>query len=141
MSEIADELERMAKELDEAAAHTQAARELPKHRELEQLFAGAMTGYSKSAERLRERAAELRQQRNGTTYKPQTKPAAVGSGQWWSVDDRPAMRVKLVFRSDGQNWATFGDGIDWHPSAATEAMMSNGRWRYHGDGERPEPAR
>lgn len=126
MSEIADELERMARELDEAADRTHEARELPKYSDLSQVFAGTVTGYRKSAERLRERAAELRQ-----------KPQSVQIGQWWGEScDKPA-RVNSVFQQRKQMWASFGSACGWRPAAAEDDMLSSARWRYYGNGELP----
>jgi hypothetical protein len=138
MSEIADELERMAKELDEAADHTREARGLPKHRDLGQVFAGVMTGYQKSAERLRRRAAELRQQRSGPVYKPQPKPAEVKVWQWWSIyNDGVPHRVMSLWTNERWTYARFtGEGVE-PVDCNTDAMLRHREFVYFGDGELP----
>jgi hypothetical protein len=135
MSEIADELERLAKELDEAADQTHAARELPKYKDLGQVFAGTVTGYRKSADRLRERAAELR--RPAPVGLP--KPAQVLPMQRWRwTRDCAEYVVDWIYKPPAHAAALRNghrSGLDVSPSE----LLTNNEWLYLGDG--PEPAR
>lgn len=95
---------------------------------------GETNGMEHTENLLRARAAELRTQRSGPTYKPQPKPSDVLRGQWWQFQQRQPELVSSVY-SDGLVY--FGDD----PSRSTHevAMLTCSDWHYLGDG--PEPAR
>jgi hypothetical protein len=124
MNEAADELERMAKEIDDKAAkhrHRGAGRHATWGEILDQAVASAL---SETAQRLRDRASILR------------PPAAVGSGQWWQPPHAAPGRVFDVLVEDGEAVAHLrtSNGIEW----SKETRVIQKVWRYLGNADQPQ---
>ena len=153
MSEIADELERMAGEFETRrqkliAAAADARRDQQKSKRTEERLACASCAEEYSAQavellgvvtKLRTRATELRQQRSESTYKPQPKPAEVKAGQWWLLQwevgvFRYPVRILLI----GEKWIDMETERCGRCSVASADFLTDDRWIYLGDG--PEPA-
>jgi hypothetical protein len=138
MSEIADELERMAEEF-EAQSRDRVRRrdaQVPGG-DLGTAYQedGCADGFARAAGRLRERAAELRAQSSGPTYKPQPKPTRARVRQWWSYDGLPPKRIAKTSTLAGKTTQTHAV----FELCSDEAdMLTDPRWRYLGDGERPD---
>ena len=124
MSEAADELERMAKEIDDKAdgyRHRDPGRHATWGQILDQAVASALT---ETAQRLRDRASILR------------PPAAIGSGQWWQPPHAAPGRVFDVRDEDGEAVAHLrtADGIEW----SKETRVIAKHWRYLGNGDQSQ---
>lgn len=126
MSEIADELDRLSKWLELAEDSRKFGNTFDR---------GVSEGIRIARVSLGKRAAELRAQRSGPTYKLQPKPAEVRAGQWWAFRDKDPEKVTSVESVGAANCVFFND-IDWEYSPVEE--MRSADWHYYGDG--PEPA-
>lgn len=138
----AEELERMAVEIEQAAKGRALAADKYKGADREQRLLCESNGLCEAARALRHRAAELRAgdlraRHSEPTYKPQPKPAEVRERQWWSADGEEPRRV-VVVRYDGhdryaQCGAINGVPIDYYESE----MLNSSAFLYHGDSEQP----
>lgn len=138
----AEELERMAEELERSTGSIRAdleQRMSPASRHARVRLEAVAAERAATVKRLRERAAELRQQRSGPTHEPQSKPAEVKVGQWWcylgASDWRGEPgRVDHVLTWKALGW-THGGAIRWE--AYMREMLTDPCWLYLGDGEQP----
>lgn len=140
MSEIADELERMADEFDGRVDLLQEKINEETDHEARIQLGSFADGLWSAAERLRERAVEVRalRERGIQTYKPQPKPAEAKAGQWWqylrgSSVESPGRILRFC---DCYAVGTNTDGGEWE--ARTSELHQYDEWHYLGDG--PEPA-
>lgn len=137
MSEIAEELERLAEKLSaRAEARRKSARSVVMDDDREGRLDAEASGLDESVSLLGDRAAELRAQRTGPTYKPQPKPAEVRAGQWWidGFEDEPPKPLRVA--ELGTSCATLRrDGYSM--SIDFESMLYRVRWTYLGDGPLP----
>lgn len=137
MSEIADELERMAKQIDGDVEVKRREADAEPDRECWRALDGEADGMEHAAKLLRTRAAELRQQRSEPTYKPQPKPAEAKAGQWWSFRDVEPERVTVTLPFPHESgMRVFFNDVDWEYSPEDE-MLSSSDWHYLGDGSEP----
>jgi hypothetical protein len=137
-SEIADELDRLAKKLDARAREAAQLRDDSQFEMEAQHQSGSKIAYAQAAIDLRERAAELRAQRSEPTYKPQPKPAEVRAGQWWMFEgdvtrvlgrcDPDVRRNDVVLPRDRGGLAEM---------QSARHMLSSSLWLYLGDGPLP----
>lgn len=140
MSEIADELERMAKEFEDRCVELEG--ELGQLTNVDDfeaatLLTGRIEGLRSAAARLRERAAELRVRCSAPTYKPQPKPAEVKAGQWWAFRGNEPERITSIEEHEHGARAFFSD-LDYEYTPVSR-LLDSYLFEYLGDG--PEPAR
>ena len=147
MSEIADELERLASEFERKRdGHNQSAevhKRDPDGLGWQTQHEISAEAWSAAAELIRARAAELRAQGSAPTYKPQPKPDSPWLAQWWGLDGAQPRRIASIDGRDGMHFVCF-DG-DPYPSQGdmlmqrVEILIHDRRWSYYGNG--PEPTR
>jgi hypothetical protein len=137
MSEIADELERLAKEMEEEGKRASARPREFEEAHNQAYFVGKAAAHLHAAKHLRERAAEIRARPIGPAPVGLPKPKRAMVRQWWSYEGLPPKRVAQTSTLAGktvQRLAIFelcSDEAD---------MLTNHRWLYLGDGPEPQNA-
>jgi hypothetical protein len=143
MIEIAEELERLAAFYEQEEKTREELRAEAKRcwDELDMSFQhGQAEMCADVARHLKERAAELRAQRSGSTYKPLAKPESVDARQWWAYrygDGALDVPGRLEVIADRVANGRTESGTRW--TAIHLDMLTDPNWLYLGDG--PEPAR
>ena len=143
MSEAADELERMAARFEafKVSANIEFHESMSASEQLYVALSRVCAGaWHEAVDLLRERAAELRQQRSGPTYEPQPKPAEAKAGQWWMrmFGDQPGNPGRIVSVHGDSAVHHTQDGYVW--GSQTSCLLSDPNYAYLGDGPEPQNA-